>query len=225
LRASDRVASGRCRPEAPTDPSAEAPARGLSALNSMAFGLAVYASRCGSPTPHARLVSGRWLGATGRAFHPQGSTERFQSSLLHLIPFPKLLAAIGSTDTSANLAARVGRIGRGMSDQSAQDVVSVRVLSVTTAAGRWKLLRVSVRVIDRLPFRLGGRVKFRIGRWQPHGRVSPLIPGLVLVLGRRLWDYPGPVRDPTWAGSTAAGSLARVRVAGARIGDTAPCIY
>src|SRR5262249_44161880 len=66
--------------------TAKAPTRGLSALNSMAFGLAVYASRCGSPTPHARLASGRWSGATGRAFHPQGSTERFQSSLLHLIP-------------------------------------------------------------------------------------------------------------------------------------------
>src|SRR5262249_22734050 len=46
---------------------------------------AVYASQCGLPTPRARLASGRWSGATGRAFHPQGSTERFQSSL-HLIP-------------------------------------------------------------------------------------------------------------------------------------------
>src|SRR5262249_44846472 len=47
-------------------------------LNSMAFGLAVHASRCGSPTPRAGLASGRWSGSTGRAFHPQGSDERFQ---------------------------------------------------------------------------------------------------------------------------------------------------
>jgi hypothetical protein len=55
----------------------------------MAIGFAVYASRCGSPTPHARLASppeADWSGATGRAFHPQGSIEGFQSCLLHLIP-------------------------------------------------------------------------------------------------------------------------------------------
>ena len=46
----------------------------------MAFGLAVYASRCGLPQPHARLASGRWSSATGRAFHPQDSIERFQSA-------------------------------------------------------------------------------------------------------------------------------------------------
>ena len=76
----------RCRSMAPGIRTARAPAKGLSTLNSMAFGLAVYASQCGLPTPHARLASGRWSGATGRAFHPQGSTERFQSSFLHLIP-------------------------------------------------------------------------------------------------------------------------------------------
>jgi hypothetical protein len=59
---------------------------GLSKLNSMAFGLAVYASQAGSPRRHARLASGRWSGTTGRAFHPQDSNERFQSCFLHLIP-------------------------------------------------------------------------------------------------------------------------------------------
>src|SRR6516225_2474552 len=34
---------------------------------------------------HARLASGRWSGATGRAFHPQGSAERFLICFLHLI--------------------------------------------------------------------------------------------------------------------------------------------
>jgi hypothetical protein len=56
----------------------------ISELNSMAFGLAVYASQDGLPRHHARLASGRWSGATGRAFHPQGSNERFQSCSLHL---------------------------------------------------------------------------------------------------------------------------------------------
>ncbi len=57
----------------------------------MAFGLAVYASQDGLPRHHARLASGRWSGATGRAFHPQGSNERFQSCFLtSLPPFPSL---------------------------------------------------------------------------------------------------------------------------------------
>ena len=40
------------------------------------------ASRCRLPVPHARLASSRWSDATGRAFHPQGSIERFQSCFL-----------------------------------------------------------------------------------------------------------------------------------------------
>ena len=71
------------------------PRIGLSTLNSMAFGLAVYASQCGLPQHHARLASSRWSGATGRASHPQGSDERFQSCFLHLIPLSQaLLGAI-----------------------------------------------------------------------------------------------------------------------------------
>ena len=78
---------------------AKAPAKGLSTLNSMAFGLAVYASQCGLPQHHARLASGRWSGATGRAFHPQGSYERFQICFLTLHPpFPSLLGAIDVTE-------------------------------------------------------------------------------------------------------------------------------
>jgi hypothetical protein len=57
----------------------------LSRLSSMAFGLAVYASSSRSPIHDARLASGRWSDATGRAFHPQGSAERFQRCFLHLI--------------------------------------------------------------------------------------------------------------------------------------------
>ena len=55
----------------------------------MAFGLAVYASQDGLPRHHARLASGRWSGATGRASHPQDSDERFQSCLFTSHPpFP-----------------------------------------------------------------------------------------------------------------------------------------
>ncbi len=49
---------------------AKAPTISLSKLNSMAFGLAVCASWCGLPQPHARLASSRWSDATGRASHP-----------------------------------------------------------------------------------------------------------------------------------------------------------
>jgi hypothetical protein len=67
-------------------------------LNSMAFGLAAGTVRSMvsfvvEVTPHhARLASGRWSGATGRAFHPQGSNERFQISLRSSHPpFPSFL--------------------------------------------------------------------------------------------------------------------------------------
>src|SRR5260370_28376330 len=67
----------------------------------MAFGLAVYASPRGLPRFDARLASSRWSDATGRAFHPQGSNERFQRTSLHLILLPQaLLGAITSTDAS-----------------------------------------------------------------------------------------------------------------------------
>ena len=61
------------------------PQLGLSTLNSMAFGLAVYASQRRLPDDHAKLASSCWSSSTGRASHPQGSDERFQSCNLHLI--------------------------------------------------------------------------------------------------------------------------------------------
>jgi hypothetical protein len=80
----------RCSSAAPGIRTAKAPAKGLSTLNSMAFGLAVYASQCGLPTPHARLASSRWSDSTGRAFRPQGSDERFQSVSYISSSSPKL---------------------------------------------------------------------------------------------------------------------------------------
>ena len=76
----------RCSCVALGTKTAKAPTKGLSKLNSMAFGLAVYASPGSLPHHDARLTSGCWSGATGRAFHPQGSDERFQSCSEHLIP-------------------------------------------------------------------------------------------------------------------------------------------
>src|SRR5262249_53156730 len=80
----------RCRGAAPGIRKARAPTKGLSTLKSMAFGLAVYASQCGLPTPHARLDSSCWSDSTGRAFHPQGSDERFQSVTYISSSSPKL---------------------------------------------------------------------------------------------------------------------------------------
>ena len=74
------------------------PRLGLSTLNSMAFGLAVYASQDGLPHHHARLASSCWSGSTGRASHPQGSDEGFQSCCLHLIPPSQAL--LGANDAT-----------------------------------------------------------------------------------------------------------------------------
>ena len=72
---------------APAMEKAKAPCDlSISELNSMAFGLAVYASQCRLPSHYARLASGRWSGATGRAFHPQDSTKGFKDASLHAYP-------------------------------------------------------------------------------------------------------------------------------------------
>ena len=87
---------------------AKAPTKGLSTLNSMAFGLAVYASQCGLLQHHARLASSCWSGSTGRAFHPQGSDERFQSCNLHLIPLSQACLAQSMQPLSRGVSKRRG---------------------------------------------------------------------------------------------------------------------
>jgi hypothetical protein len=87
--------------------NAKAPTKGLSTLNSMAFGLAVDASQCGLLQPHARLASGCWSGSTGRASHPQDSAERFQSCSAHLIPLSQAL--LGTNKTSSEVLAQSKR--------------------------------------------------------------------------------------------------------------------
>src|SRR5262249_1994812 len=60
----------RCRGMALGHRTAKAPAKGLSTLNSMAFGLAVYASQCKLPCP-----TQDWLPAAGQAL-PDGPSTR-----------------------------------------------------------------------------------------------------------------------------------------------------
>jgi len=97
----------RCTSVAPGHPTAKAPTKGLSTLNSMAFGLAVYASQCGLLQHHARLASSCWSGSTGRAFHPQGSDERFLICFLHLFLLSQASRRNGC-DPSAQEPLRVG---------------------------------------------------------------------------------------------------------------------
>ena len=97
---------------APAGRTTKAPAKGLSTLNSMAFGLAVYASQHGLPRHHARLASGRWSDATGRASHPQGSVERFQFCFLTSHPpFPSFAWRNRPPPKRPN-AAYLGRVER-----------------------------------------------------------------------------------------------------------------
>ena len=86
---------------APAMEKAKAPCDlSISKLNSMAFGLAVYASPDGLPAYDARLASGRWSSSTGRAFHPQDSYERFQICILHFFPLSQACLAQSDTPTS-----------------------------------------------------------------------------------------------------------------------------
>ncbi len=78
---------------APGMQKAKAPTKGLSELNSMAFGLAVYASWSELPQYHAKLASSCWSGSTEQGSHLQGSDERFQSCKLHLIPLSQACLA------------------------------------------------------------------------------------------------------------------------------------
>ena len=84
----------RCRGVALGHRTAKAPAKGLSTLNSMAFGLAVYASRCGFPRPTQDS-----LPAAGQALPDGLSTRKIPLKGFRVVsyissPFPKLLGAI-----------------------------------------------------------------------------------------------------------------------------------
>ena len=87
----------RCSCVALGTKTAKAPTKGLSKLNSMAFGLAAYASQCASPRPtqHSLPAAGQALldGLYTRRIPTKGF--RFASCISS--PFPKLLGAIWST--------------------------------------------------------------------------------------------------------------------------------
>ena len=78
----------QCRDVALGARKAKAPTKGLSTLNSMAFGLAVYASPDGLPHHDARLASSRWSDATGRAFTRRVPTKGFRMSPYYHSPCP-----------------------------------------------------------------------------------------------------------------------------------------
>jgi hypothetical protein len=80
----------RRRSVAPGMQKAEAPKIGLTKLNSMAFGLAVYTSQCGLLQHRARLASGCWSGSTGRGSHPQVPLKGFKVADYISFSFPKL---------------------------------------------------------------------------------------------------------------------------------------
>ena len=65
---------------------AKAPTKGLSTLNSMAFGLAVYASQCGLLQRHARLATGCWLDFAGQVYLLLNPNERFQPGIASSSP-------------------------------------------------------------------------------------------------------------------------------------------
>ena len=99
----------------------------------MAFGLAVYASQDGLPRHHARLASGRWSGATGRAFHPQDSDERFQIRFLHLLLLSQaLLGTMKSTE--------VGGTNLGLTGQSLTHLTDLLTTSTTDQSAMTKRL-------------------------------------------------------------------------------------
>jgi len=82
---------GACR-VAPASVKTKAPAfQIVSRLNSMAFGLAVHASRRGSPRRRAGLASGRWSNSPGRASTRKVPTRGFRDVSATTSPSPKLL--------------------------------------------------------------------------------------------------------------------------------------
>ena len=122
---------------APATGKTKAPARlPLSKLNSMAFGLAVYASQRWLPRRHARLASSRWSDVTGRAFHPQGSNERFQSCILHLILLSQAsLGAIRANATLLIAAKPVLTVGGVSLKESGLPLAALRTLAVQPSMG------------------------------------------------------------------------------------------
>ena len=99
LHTSNRLALGCYRPRTPTDPYVLALEHTVLRPTDWPSATSGSPKSLGKPrlsvchvlsTPAGLLApdryAGRWSGATGRAFHPQESIERFPSSFLYLIP-------------------------------------------------------------------------------------------------------------------------------------------
>src|SRR5215831_1531573 len=88
----------RCRGVALGHRTAKAPARGLSALNSMAFGLAVYASQCGLPRPTQDSLPAAGQALPGGLSTRRVPTEGFRVLVSSHPPSPSLLGAIDEAE-------------------------------------------------------------------------------------------------------------------------------
>ena len=126
----------RHRSVAPGMQKAEAPTKGLSELHSMAFGLAVYASQCGS-LPHTQDS----LPAAGQAL-PDGVYTRkvpmkgFKAAGYISSPFPKLCLA------------QLHRPPAAADRRSAQRWI--RPLQIARVASRWRLVSPCTKNIRQL---------------------------------------------------------------------------
>jgi len=79
--------------------TAKAPAKGLSTLNSMAFGLAVYASQCGLPRPTQNSLPAAGQALPDGLFTRKVPMKGFRAVFLHLIlPSQAFLGAIDETE-------------------------------------------------------------------------------------------------------------------------------
>jgi hypothetical protein len=80
----------RCCDMAPGHRTAKAPAKGLSTLNSMAFGLAVYASQCGLPRPTQNSLPAAGQALPGRLSTRKVPLKGFRSASYISSSLPKL---------------------------------------------------------------------------------------------------------------------------------------
>src|SRR5690349_2830693 len=91
----------QCRGVAPGHRTAKAPAKGLSALNSMAFGLAVYASQCGLPRPTQDSLPAAGQALPGGLFTRKVPLRDFRGVIVTSHPpYPSLLGAIDVSSAS-----------------------------------------------------------------------------------------------------------------------------
>jgi hypothetical protein len=152
----------RCSSVAPGTKTAKAPTKGLSKLNSMAFGLAAYASQCASPRPtqHSLPAAGQALldGLSTRRIPTKGF--RFASYISS--PFPKLLGAIWNH--RAGIVWNAGFDGLGIVHAECGSVRSSATAERSDQHQRWRpgaTWRSWIRAGRQLPERSRTRLRHR----------------------------------------------------------------